>query len=310
MATWKLIKLKFERCPAHFGELGIGMESTTERVHSDTLFSAWMSSFARLYPNEIDALFNRFHDDALPAIRISSTFIYRETDKGTIYYLPRPLKFPVNYPQDNDLEFFKTYKKLNYLPLKVWQRWYQGEGFTSADRQELIARTNGAKGGNLDAEGTFDYKQAFKIEKVPKIAVDRNTRATNLYHTAFVYFEWNQNGNSIQSLSGLYFLLHFHQDDVELATRLEDALKLLGEEGLGGERSSGAGRFKVEWNDIPSDWQSVVEHPDTLTSHYLISLFWEDDVSQLLKYFLKTFKIIRLKKNRCLLQELIHNFAL
>jgi CRISPR-associated protein Csm4 len=281
MTTWKLVKLNFERCPAHFGELGIGMESTSERVHSDTLFSAWMSSYARLYTGEIDALLNRLRDESPPAIRISSTFIYRETDRGTIYYLPRPLKFPVNYPECNDLEFFKTYKKLNYLPLTVWQRWYQRSGFTLADRDELIARTNGSKGGHLDDEGTFDYKQALKIENVPKIAVDRNTRATNLYHTAFVHFEWSQNGSSIKSLSGLYFLLYFPQDNAELATRLENALELLGDEGLGGERSSGAGRFKVEWKDIPSEWQDVVEYTDTSTSHYLISLFWEDDVSQL-----------------------------
>ncbi|MBW4590197.1 type III-A CRISPR-associated RAMP protein Csm4 [Aetokthonos hydrillicola Thurmond2011] len=287
MTTWKLVKLNFERCSAHFGELGIGMESTTERVHSDTLFSAWMSAYARLYPDQIDALLKRFRDESSPPMRVSSTFIYRTTDKSTIYYLPRPLKFPINYPKDNDLEFFKTYKKLNYLPLKVWQRWYQGIGFTSADRDALIAKTNGLKGGQLENESTFNYKQAFEIQKIPKIAVDRTTQATNLYHTAFVQFQWQQNGNNIQSLSGLYFLLEFPEYNAELSTHLETALELLGDEGLGGERSSGAGRFKVEWQDLPSDWKKVVEYPEEPTHYYLISLFWDDDQSELEKLITK-----------------------
>ncbi|MDZ8054612.1 MAG: type III-A CRISPR-associated RAMP protein Csm4 [Aulosira sp. ZfuVER01] len=281
MTTWKLVKLNFERCSAHFGELGIGMESTTERVHSDTLFSAWMSAYARLYSQEIDGLLNRFCHESPPPMRISSTFIYRQIDKRTVYYLPRPLKPPINYPQGDDLAFFKTYKKLNYLPLKVWKRWYQGVGFTSADRDELISRTNGDNGGELDDEGTFDYKQAFKIEKIPKIAIDRITRATNLYHTAFVQFEWQQENSQINSLSGLYFLLQLSQENAELATKLQYALELLGDEGLGGERSSGAGRFKVEWQDLSEDWQQIVEYSEASAHHYLISLFWENDISQL-----------------------------
>lgn len=282
MAIWKLVKLQFERCPAHFGELGIGMESTTERVRSDTLFSAWMSAYARLYGNRIETLLNKFCNESSPPMQISSTFIYRQTNKGTIYYLPRPLKFPIEYPQgDDDLAFFKTYKKLNYLPLKIWKRWYQGIGFTLADRDELIAITDGCKGSELESEGTFDYKEAFKIEKNPKIAVDRTTRATNLYHTAFVQFEWKQDGNNIQSLSGLYFLVCFPENNPELIKQLEIALELLGDEGLGGERSSGAGRFKAEWQDLPPDWKQVVEYAGSSNHYYLMSLFWNDNISQL-----------------------------
>ncbi|WP_071879868.1 hypothetical protein [Microcystis aeruginosa] len=58
MGTWKIVELKFDPCLAHFGELGIGMESTIERVYSDNLFSAWMSAYARLYPEEIEGLFD------------------------------------------------------------------------------------------------------------------------------------------------------------------------------------------------------------------------------------------------------------
>jgi hypothetical protein len=47
MSHWKLVKLDFGRNLVHFGELGIGMEALSERAYSDTLFSAWVSSYAR-----------------------------------------------------------------------------------------------------------------------------------------------------------------------------------------------------------------------------------------------------------------------
>nr|WP_052324809.1 hypothetical protein [Hassalia byssoidea] len=95
MTTWKLVKLNFGRSPVHFGELGIGMEESKERVRSDTLFSAWVSAYARLFGKEaVEALLQEFQQNT--PVRMSSTFIYREVNKQTIFYLPRPLKFPIN----------------------------------------------------------------------------------------------------------------------------------------------------------------------------------------------------------------------
>ncbi|NMG09349.1 type III-A CRISPR-associated RAMP protein Csm4 [Brasilonema sp. UFV-L1] len=285
MSVWKLVKLKFGRSPAHFGEVGIGIEETSDRVRSDTLFSAWVSAYARLFGKEaVEELLQKFPTDKQPQLispfRVSSTFIYRQNNEHTIYYLPRPLKFPINYPQgtEKELEFFKTYKKLNYLPLEVWQRWYQGEGFIDTDAEELIAETKGKSQGHLCQAGTFDYKKAFEIDQFPKIAVDRITRATNFYQTGFVQFQWEQNGNDIQSLSGLYFLLQFSPEGEKLADNLKAALYLLGEEGLGGERSSGAGRFQVEWLELPENWHNLVKF-SAGTYHSLISLFWEPSLS-------------------------------
>ncbi len=272
MNSWKLIKLNFGSNPAHFGRLGIGMEETVERVQSDTLFSAWMSVYARLFGKDaIESLLHKFNASS-PPVRMSSTFIYHQKENKTIYYLPRPQQFPINYPKE-DLDFFKTYKKLSYLPLEVWQRWYQNDGINNEDIQELIDRTN-TKGtnGKLDKAGVFDYSQAFKIDKHPKAAIDRTTRATNFYHTGFVQFQWEK------SISGLYFLLKFTPEGEKLADELKAALHLLGEEGLGGERSSGAGRFEIEWLDLPKSWHDVVETKGT--HHELISLFWDSDISQ------------------------------
>ncbi|RCJ31802.1 type III-A CRISPR-associated RAMP protein Csm4 [Nostoc punctiforme NIES-2108] len=293
MGKWQLVKLNFGRSSVHFGELGIGMEESKERVRSDTLFSAWVINHARLFGKKpVEELLAKFLQPK-PPMRISSTFIYREcknnTKNNTIFYLPRPLKFPTNYPhggdldsQKDDLAFFKTYKSLNYLPLDIWHRWYQGEGFTTEDAQDLIDKTKGNTRGKLKQAGTFDYKEAFKNHKLPKVAIDRTTSATNFYHTGYVQFDWEQNCSGIKSLSGLYFLVYFEDNNPQLIAELKAALDLLGEQGIGGERSSGAGLFQAEWLDLKDaspSWENVVKPLDKSAYQCLISLFWDDDES-------------------------------
>jgi CRISPR-associated protein Csm4 len=260
MTAWKLFKLKFGQTPVHFGELGIGMEETSDRIHSDTLFSAWVSAYARLFGKDaVEERLKQFTTEIEPPFRLSSTFIYRQVEEKTIYYLPCPLKRPMNYP-DDDFEFAKEYKKLNYLPLEVWQRWYQGEGWKDRDGDELKAKAKAKKG---------EKSEAFKKQKVPKIAVDRVTRATNIYHTNFVYF---------QEDAGLYFLVEFSKPEFE--NDFLTVLNFLGEEGIGGERSSGAGQFEVDNSSIEltSDWKQIREFTEG-NSHSLISLFWENPLA-------------------------------
>ena len=266
MIHWKLVKLDFGRNPVHFGDLGIGMEESSERAYSDTLFSAWVSSYARLFGGEaVEQLFAGFPQAKFPLLeppfRLSSTFIYH----NETYYLPRPIDHPKGYPND-DLAFAKEYKKLNYLPLQIWQRWYQGEGFSHSDQEELELKVKQPRtSGKLEEAKTFDYRKTFKSQRVPKVSLDRTTRASNFYHVGFVQF---------QPEAGLYFLIQFSKVDPLLETELEAALNFLGEEGIGGERSSGAGRFSATWHGLDELWNSVVSFKQS-NFHSLISLLWE-----------------------------------
>jgi CRISPR-associated protein Csm4 len=266
MSHWKLVKLDFERNPVHFGDLGIGMEESNERAYSDTLFSAWVSSYARLFGSAaVKNLFDCFPTPETPRLtppfRLSSTFIYHDKT----YYLPRPIAPPKNYPQD-DLAFAKEYKKLAYLPLEIWQRWYQGEGFTDEDREELQQQvTRKETAGSLTQANAFEYGKTFEMQRIPKVSLDRTTRASNFYHVGFVQFKPE---------AGLYFLICFDPADQTLQKDLEAALHLLGEEGIGGERSSGAGRFTATWLDLDETWNRVVNFRDS-NFYSLISLLWE-----------------------------------
>ncbi|MFN9608428.1 MAG: type III-A CRISPR-associated RAMP protein Csm4, partial [Pseudanabaena sp.] len=251
-----LVKLDFKNNPAHFGELGIGMDETSERVRSDTLFSALVISYARIGKN-VDTLLRRFHQEEVP-FRLSSSFIYREQDGKTTYFLPRPKYPPTNYPTGDDLKIAKDYKKLNFLDLETWKNWYQNGSF------------------NKDAELPENfYSKCFDIDKQPKIAIDRNTRATNLYHTSFVRYRSKSNDKS-----GLYFLIEFNDESLENDLNdLKAALELLGEEGLGGEKSSGAGQFEASWHDLDEIWKELIKFDGNFQS--LISLYWDDELISL-----------------------------
>lgn len=293
MTNWKLVRLNFGRSPVHFGETGIGLENTTERVRSDTLFSAWMSVYARIFRSERvkDLLAQFTASPGQPPFRLSSTFVYRcpKDSNGVIYYLPKLLARPSGYPSD-DLSFAKTYKKLHYLPLELWQRWYQGSGFSTKDRTDLETYTKDPedKSTAMAKAGCFAYGEAFTAYTLPKIAVDRTHHATNFYHTGLIQFAWetiepNQDDwdhPGVQNLAGLYFLIDFPTADPELEADLYQSLAMLGEEGMGGERSSGAGRFTIQaWENLPANWQAVVNFDQG--NHYsLVSLFWQPEISQ------------------------------
>ena len=280
MSVWKLVRLQFTNNGAHFGEVGIGLEQTGERVRSDTLFSALINSYARLFGGQaVEDLLQQFID--FPPVRLSSTFIYHQQDKQITYYLPKPLKFPHKYPQDNDLSFFKAYKNLKYLPLSVWKKWYQGNGFDTSDLEEIrfagrleLETPKQIATKPLQKAAVFDYTTTYQIHKVPKVAIDRTTAATNFYHTGLVKF------NSQDSISGLYFLLHFPKKDEALEKNIYAALHLLGEDGLGGERSSGAGRFDIAyWKNFSEDWQQIVNFKQG-NNHTSLSLFWTDKLEE------------------------------
>lgn len=291
MSDWKLVRLNFGRSPVHFGETGIGLEETTERIRSDTLFSAWVSAYARIFgKNAVEALLKQFTDNPdRPPFRVSSTFVYRRLENDQfIDYLPKLIERPMGYP-DNDLAFAKTYKTLGYLPLEVWQRWYQGDGFSEEDKAELKAHADkpDEKETALVKAGCFAYSEAFKRYELPKVAIDRTTRATNFYHTGLIQFAWQPQENDeteawgntgTRNQAGLYFLVEFPETSPEQEADLKQALAILGEEGIGGERSSGAGRFTVlAWEALPAHWQTVVTF-DGGNHHSLVSLFWDKNL--------------------------------
>lgn len=222
MQDW-LVRMSFPG-PAHFGEAGIGQETTNVTVRSDSLYSAIWSVWARYgLDHGIDWLMERFLGPT-PPFRLSSSFVF---DQDT-YYLPRPA-----LPKAGLEQHGKTVKQTRYLPLDMFRAW-AADGPVSHEQLK---------------EANDRYDELYKITVRPRVALDRVSQRSNLFQMAQVSFAPG---------AGLWFLVRLH--DPDLLRPLKQALAILGEDGLGGRRTAGSGYFTPSWDEVTAtdDWQAIL----------------------------------------------------
>ena len=234
MAAFRSFYLTF-RSPLHIGERGVGLEVTLVHVPADTLFSA-ICSIWRLFYSEmslVDDLLSPFKSGR-PPFYISSAFPFADR----LRFFPKPLLW-----SDPDPKVAKRLKKVQFVSEGVFRRFISGEpvGFSESNC------INGGKALVLSeekrelAEKLYDPQRdditAWKQHIVPRVTIDRISNTSNIWQLGQVEF---QNG------CGLWFGVRFNDNcDDELRSRFETALRVLGDTGLGGERSSGHGLFHV-----------------------------------------------------------------
>ncbi len=179
-------------------------------IHSDTLFSAILNQWAKLYESEaiIDLISNL--NTGSPPFRISSAFPYLLDE----YYLPTPHGSSKLYMEKlKNIPFIELF---NFLELV--------RGNEDGIRKKKLKNPLDELMSNFVA---------------PRVTIDRITSATNIYQTA---------GWLINQIGGLYFLIDV--TDAFVANNLKTCVSLLGENGLGGDRSVGYGRFKPEFETV------------------------------------------------------------
>lgn len=212
----------------HFGSLGVGLESVEETLHSDSLYSALCHAWAACFGgDDLKELIARFQSS--PPFLLSSAFPYlRET-----FLLPKPMTRPAGFADETmRQEYGKVLKATTYLPRELFVGWIQDMAFPPTQIEEvppLVA-------------------QVFQKELIPRVALGRENAVSAIFQVGVVRFARN---------GGLYVLIRLH-DEVMLP-KLRTALELLGEMGVGGERTYGLGRFMVELAPAGAAWQVFEE---------------------------------------------------
>jgi len=157
---------------------------------------------------------------------ISSAFPYDENH----YYLPRPLfPLPTSFGK-----YANEVKKCEFLQEEDFCSWINGQ-LNENNIGSVIFRSH-------------KVEETLSIDIRPRNASDRRTSNTLIYHCSGTVF--NQN-------CGLYFIL---QTDADGKQKIEQILEVLQKLGLGGERSSGYGRFEAEIFgpvDNESRWRNI-----------------------------------------------------
>jgi len=226
----------------HFGDTGIELENVTERVNSDTLFSALINAMNILYKQEKTDTFIKCFIENPPFI-ISSLFLY----SGDTFYLPRPF-VDGQLKEELKRELGKELKKIMWLSDTMFLKWISGDEFNENDVEVM-------------KDDLENYKKAYTIEIRPRVSLDRSTQNSNLYHCGYVYFKKN---------SGLYGFVAFRDSNaVEL---FQNILTNLGEIGLGGEKTYGSGTFKViDFKKINGVFLKIFR--TNLSQYVLLSLY-------------------------------------
>jgi len=198
-------------------------------IHSDTLFSAMVNCYIKLYGNENVEKF-------IETIRVSSVFMGLDLGEERLYFLPKPAIEPL-YLESSDRDKVKKWKKIKFLSKEIFEKLLAGELTNDYEKWNDIALTR-KEYDKLKVSSLFgdDFK---KINYVNKYVEAKNTlnrysgKSENLFFTEVVEF---------QSLGKITPFFYFFIEEV--SSEIMTSLRLMADEGLGGKRSTGKGILK------------------------------------------------------------------
>lgn len=226
------MKLRF-RASLHVGSSTLGEEDTLDYVPSDTLFSALCHAYLAAFgEGELTALLDRFaaandpENGPEPPFLLSSAFPFH----GETLFLPPPQVEPPTRRDGDEENDRKLLKNLSWLPLEDFAGMLGGNGPANGPaapptRERVV-----------ELAGMLPRK-----ELLPRVALDRVSSNASLYHVQRAVFPED---------GGLWTLVDLRDETLEHRLRL--AFRLLGDTGVGGERTMGCGLFEPGFGEPPA----------------------------------------------------------
>jgi len=249
MAKFKVYKLHF-KTPLHLGDERDDYSISLKTIHSDTMYSALISSLAKMG--------NDIPQDGDLGFTISSLFpFYQENEESNAnYFFPKPLKQTM--PKLKDISKAKDVKKVLWLDKYYFEKIINGTSLFEDD--ESINCIKGEYLTEANIEKDFISSQVF-----PRVTVSRSGQEdAKPFYMEKIFFTDN---------SGLFFIA---QGETDL---LEKALNLLQHEGIGTDRNVGNGFFEYTTDEIE------INLPKDSVNIMSLSLFIPEDQQQLVKMF-------------------------
>ena len=228
-------------------------------LHSDALYSALTHAFIEL--GELDAWLDAtaLHSDGAQ-VRLSSCFPFTATESGDALFLPPP---ETHWPPPDSLRI--RWKSARFAtPNAVWQLL---SGKPLIEEHWVV---DGVSECLLPVLRNVPAASPFRVTVRSRAAVDRLGQGVEPHQTACLEFSKG---------AGIWMAFQFANKDAEAhwAPLLKGALKLIADSGLGGERSSGWGRFEQpEFSDGELGvllFGQRYRSPEEVTGHWLLSLF-------------------------------------
>ena len=266
------ISLRFPQ-GLHLGTRAVNLEEAGVQLPSDTLFSALVDIWSRTGGNP-QAWIEPFKNDDPPFLLTSAFPFARD-----VRFFPAPVDLGLLIPANGSgATADKSLKRVRFLSEGLLRRVLSGQGLPEflpepdeqpikrSDDQYAIRLQDGALcllkeevcqlpcSLRLNAQGgkrplrLLNRQDVWQTERTPRVTVDRINSASNIFHVGRTRFA---------SGCGLWFGIQWRQVDMPVADQsglsyreaLQRTLALLGEEGIGGQRSAGYGAFAPTWGE-------------------------------------------------------------
>ena len=232
MGTYTVYRLKF-KTQLHLGRAtgaaqtgSLGLEKTETYISADTLFSAICQMWTTFYDTaSLTDFLNPYtaENGSLP-FTLTSAFPYA----NNVYLFPKPLIFKSTS---------KKSKRVQFVSRSLFENIITGNLPTFDEKDEKNVIT-GEKVW-VNSEEKKQLKKAMN-EKLnvwetttrPRVSIDRQTEESSIWHVETVQFNTD---------CGLWFAVNYDSDETK--QKIETLLRVLGDNGIGGERNAGYGLF-------------------------------------------------------------------
>ena len=235
MGTYTVYRLKF-KTQLHLGRAtgaaqtgSLGLEKTETYIPADTLFSALCQTWATFYDTaSLTDFLNQYtaENGSLP-FTLTSAFPFAHD----LYLFPKPLIFKSTS---------KKSKRVQFVSRSLFENIITGNlpMFDEKDEKNVIT---GEKVW-VNSEEKKQLKKAMD-EKLnvwetttrPRVSIDRQTEESSIWHVETVQFN---------KCCGLWFAVNYDSDETK--QKIETLLRVLGDNGIGGERNAGYGLFDFD----------------------------------------------------------------
>ena len=240
----------------HFGQHGLGQEQTMAAMPSDSLFAALVARMARTHGAAAVDQFCQPFVDGKPPFVLSSTFPFA----GDVRFLPAPLIGRTD--ADEVGVHAKKLKKIKYVSQGLFRSLLSGASLAklydprhSLQGQEILVSPEDFK--RLPPALQQEGAEIWQIRQRPRVALDRSSSASNLFHIGEVRFAAD---------CGLWFAVRWLAQEPALKKTFANLLYELAEAGFGAERAVGLGVAKVRS-------MSVLDLPDVKRSWVTLSRY-------------------------------------
>lgn len=243
MQDYTVYRLRF-KTQLHLGRAtgaaqtgSLGLEKTETYISADTLFSAICQTWSTFYDTEcLTDFLNQYkaENDALP-FTLTSAFPYADN----IIFFPRPLTWKDSTKESKRVQFvsksiFQEIVSGNELPFDEKQLINSDKVWISPDEKTQLKEKK-AKKLNIETPKVKDEDiDIWKTATRPRVSIDRQTDESSIWHVQTVQFNTD---------CGLWFAAKYDSDETK--QKVETLLRVLGDNGIGGERNAGYGQFEI-----------------------------------------------------------------